>query len=82
MRSGTRRVPDLVPTARGARSATSPLRLPSDKWVDFGNLDIRRYDGLPGENLGVPPDIRVAQPLKDRRACHDRQLEYALTLLR
>ncbi|MEJ2679152.1 MAG: S41 family peptidase [Gemmatimonadota bacterium] len=31
----------------------SPFRLPSGKWFDIGNLDIRRYDGVPWENLGV-----------------------------
>lgn len=61
---------------------SSPLHLPSGRWVDFGNLDIRRYDGLPWENLGVPPDIRVPQPEADLRAGHDRQLEAAIELLR
>lgn len=59
----------------------NPFRLPSGKWLDIGNLDIRRYDGLPWEGLGVPPDIRVEQPLEDLRAGHDRQLEYAMDLL-
>lgn len=60
----------------------NPWRLPSGKWIDIGNLDIRRYDGLPWESLGVAPDIRVAQPVADLRAGHDRQLEYAIDLLR
>jgi carboxyl-terminal processing protease len=60
----------------------SPFRLPSGKWFDIGNVDIRRYDGLPWESLGVPPDIRVEQPLADLRAGHDRQLEYAIDLLK
>jgi hypothetical protein len=59
----------------------SPFRLPSGKWFDIGNVDIRRYDGVPWENLGVAPDIRVAQPQADLRAGHDRQLEYAIELL-
>lgn len=60
----------------------SPFRLPSGKWLDIGNLDIRRYDGVPWENVGVPPDIQVPQPEADLRAGHDRQLEYAIDLLR
>ena len=56
--------------------------MPSGKWFEIGNLDIRRYDGLPWESLGVPPDIRVVQPLADLRAGHDRQLEYAIDLLK
>lgn len=61
---------------------SSPFRLPSGKWFDIGNLDIRRYDGLPWEELGIPPDIRVLQPVSDLRAGHDRQLEVAIDLLR
>jgi hypothetical protein len=57
-------------------------RLPSGKWFEIGNLDIRRYDGLPWESLGVPPDVQVIQPLDDLRAGHDRQLEYAIEQLR
>ncbi len=59
----------------------SPFQLPSGKWFDIGNLDIRRYDGVPWENVGVPPDIRVPQPEADLRAGHDRQLEYAIEWL-
>jgi hypothetical protein len=56
-------------------------RLPSGKWFEVGNLDIRRYDGLPWESLGVAPDIRVVQPLADLRQGHDRQLESAIRRL-
>lgn len=41
---------------------------------------ILRYDGLPIEWNGVPPDIRVAQSEADVAAGHDRQLEYAVTI--
>jgi carboxyl-terminal processing protease len=61
---------------------SNPFHLPSGKWFEVGNLDIRRYDGLPWESLGVPPDIPVEQPLADLAAGHDRQLEYAIDLLK
>ena len=64
-----------------ARGYRSPFRLPSGKWFDIGNLNIRPYDGLPWENLGIPPDIRVPQPEADLRAGHDRQLEAAIAWL-
>jgi hypothetical protein len=60
---------------------SSPFRLPSGKWFDIGNLDIRRYDGLPWEGLGIPPDILVPQPESDLRAGQDRQLQAAIDLL-
>ncbi len=61
---------------------SNPFHLPSGKWFEIGNLDIRRYDGLPWEWLGVAPDIRVEQPEADLRAGHDRQLEYAIDRLK
>ena len=64
------------------RGYSSPFGLPSGKWFDIGNLDIRRYDGLPWEGLGIAPDIRVEQPEADLQAGHDRQLEAAIELLR
>ena len=56
--------------------------LPSGKSIHIGFIDIRRYDGLPWEWLGVPPDIRVVQTEADIKAGRDKQLEYAIELLK
>lgn len=56
--------------------------LPSGKSFDVGHIDIRRYDGLPWEWLGIPPDIRVVQTEADIKAGVDKQLEYAIELLK
>ena len=45
--------------------------------IDFG-----RYDGLPWEWLGIPPDIRVEQTETDILAGRDKQLEYAIEMLK
>jgi carboxyl-terminal processing protease len=56
--------------------------LPSGKSISIGFIDIRRYDGLPWEWLGVAPDIRVEQTEADIQAGRDLQLEYAIDLLK
>jgi C-terminal processing protease CtpA/Prc len=56
--------------------------LPSGKSIEIGFIDIRRYDGLPWEWLGVPPDIRVVQTEADILAGRDKQLEYAIDMLK
>jgi len=56
--------------------------LPSGKSISIGFIDIRRYDGLPWEWLGIAPDIRVEQTEADARAGRDRQLEYAIDMLK
>ena len=56
--------------------------LPSGKSIEIGFIDIRRYDGLPWEWLGVPPDIRVEQTEADILAGRDKQLEYAIEMLK
>jgi hypothetical protein len=57
-------------------------RLPSGKRIYIGTIDLRRYDGLPWEWLGVAPDIRVEQTEADITAGRDLQLEAAIALLR
>ncbi len=64
------------------RLAPGLHRLPSGKRIYVGTLDLRRYDGLPWEWLGVPPDIRIAQTQADVAAGRDFQLEAAIALLR
>jgi len=56
--------------------------LPSGKSISIGFIDIRRYDGLPWEWLGVAPDIRVEQTEADILAGRDKQLEYAIDILK
>ncbi|MCW8803473.1 MAG: S41 family peptidase, partial [Ignavibacteriaceae bacterium] len=56
--------------------------LPSGKSIQIDFIDFRRYDGLPWEWLGVPPDIRVEQSEADILAGRDKQLEYAIEMLK
>ena len=56
--------------------------LPSGKSIEVGYDDLRRYDGLPWEWLGIPPDIRVVQTEADIFAGRDKQLEYAINMLK
>lgn len=57
-------------------------KLPSGKVVYIGTGDVRRYDGIPFENLGIAPEIRVPQTAADIEEGRDRQLEYAIDLLK
>jgi C-terminal processing protease CtpA/Prc len=50
--------------------------------IEIGFIDIRRYDGLPWEWLGIPPDIRVEQTEADILAGRDKQLEYTIEMLK
>jgi C-terminal processing protease CtpA/Prc len=56
--------------------------LPSGKSIEIGFIDIRRYDGLPWEWLGIAPDIRVEQTEADALSGRDKQLEHAIDLLK
>ena len=56
--------------------------LPSGKSISVGFIDQRRYDGLPWEWLGIAPDVRVEQTEADIVAGRDKQLEYAIGLLK
>ncbi len=60
--------------------AITEFYLPSGKMISVGTTDIRRYDGLPWEWLGVPPDIRVVQTVADINAGRDKQLERAIDI--
>ncbi|NQV18465.1 MAG: hypothetical protein HQ534_07980 [Armatimonadetes bacterium] len=55
--------------------------LPSGKMIDIGTVDLRRYDGLPWEWLGVSPDIYVEQTETDIDNGIDKILEYAIDLI-
>ena len=61
--------------------AITEYYLPSGKMIDVGTCDLRRYDGLPWEWLGVPPDIYVEQTAEDIENGIDNILEYAIDLI-
>ncbi len=56
--------------------------LPSGKYIHIGTTYVLRYDGEPIEWNGVLPDIRVPQSKDDIDQGRDKQLEYAIGLLR
>lgn len=62
-------------------SNNGDFRLPSGKLFHIGNLDVRKYNGLPYENIGIVPDIIVPQTEADIHAGRDKQLEYAIQYL-
>jgi C-terminal processing protease CtpA/Prc len=63
-------------------SAPAEYTLPSGKTIFVGTTDWRRYDGLPYEWIGVPPDILIQQTKEDIQNGFDKQLEYAIALLK
>lgn len=76
-------VGDTTGGGSGAADDSAPgiFRLPSGAEIGVPTGDARRYDGLPWEWLGVPPDIRVEQTEADRANGRDKQLEYAIEFL-
>ena len=50
--------------------------------IHVGTLDSRRYDGLPWEWIGIAPDVRIEQTEVDIEAGRDKQLEYAIDMLK
>jgi hypothetical protein len=77
-------VGDTTGGGSGAADDRAPgvYRLPSGAEIGVPTGDARRYDGLPWEWLGVPPDIRIEQTATDRANGRDRQLEYAIEFLK
>ncbi len=73
-------------TAGGSSGSTSSApaeyELPSGKRIFVGTTDLRNYAGRPWETVGTAPDILVAQTESDVEAGVDKQLEYAITLLK
>ena len=63
-------------------SALAEYELPSGKRIYVGTTDWRGYDGLPLEWIGCPPDIRVEQTKEDIENGIDKQLEYAIDMLK
>lgn len=76
-------VGDTTGGGSGAADDSAPgiFRLPSGAEIGVPTGDVRRYDGLPWEWLGVAPDIRVEQTETDRANGRDKQLEYAIEFL-
>ena len=58
------------------------LRLPSGKLIQIPTWCICRYDGVPWETVGITPDIHVEQTIEDILSGVDRQLEFAIEMLR
>lgn len=56
--------------------------LPSGKLIYIGTGYFERYDGQTYEWLGIPPDIRVEQTEADILNGRDKQLEYAIDMLK
>lgn len=56
--------------------------LPSGKYIHVGTTYACRYDGLPIDWNGIPPEIRIVQTEADIKNNKDRQLEYAIELLK
>lgn len=69
-------------TTAGGSGAPAFFALPSGRQINVSTKDIRRYDGLPIEWNGVPPDFLVRQTEADIRQGKDNQLEFACEFLR
>jgi len=73
-------------TAGGSSGSTRPAlaeyELPSGKRIYVGTTDWRGYDGLPLEWIGCPPDIRVEQTKEDIKKGRDKQLEFAINMMK
>ncbi len=76
-------VGDTTAGASASSSAEAPAEyeLPSGKKILVGTSDLRRYDGLPWEWIGIEPDILVEQTKEDLDRGRDKQLEFAISML-
>jgi len=72
----------LGDTTGGGSGAPEYFSLPSGRQIRISLKDFRRYDGIPYEWNGVPPEIRVEQTEEDIKHQRDRQLERAIELLK
>ena len=77
-------VGDTTAGASASSSAEAPAQydLPSGKKILVGTSDLRRYDGLPWEWIGIEPDILVEQTKNDLDKGRDKQLEFAIDMLK
>jgi hypothetical protein len=65
-----------------AAETVSNYKLPSGKLISTPTGYFERYDGQMVEWLGVYPDIRIVQTEADIKAGRDKQLEYAINILK
>ena len=63
-------------------AAIGDYKLPSRKLINIPTGYFERYNGQLIEWHGVPPDIRIVQTEADILAGIDKQLEYAIEILR
>ena len=71
-----------VVSSNATLQTAGEYKLPSGRIVYIGTEYLERYDGLLVEWLGVPPDIRIEQTEEDINNGIDRQLEYAIDMLK
>jgi len=73
-------------TSGGSSGSTTSFpayyKLPSGKTIFVGTTDWRGYNGSPLEWVGVAPDILVQQTKEDIENGVDKQLEYAINMLK
>ncbi len=60
----------------------SDFLLPSGKLISVPNSYLARYDGQPFEWIGITPDILIQQTEDDILNGRDKQLEYAIEMLK
>ena len=58
------------------------IEMPSGRRAAIPTAELRRYDGMPMEWLGVPPDMRVVQTVQDTENIIDKQLAFAVEFLK
>ena len=80
-------VGDTTGGGGGAGSSIPPesgsdFRLPSGKLISVPNSYLARYDGQPFEWVGIQPDILIQQTEQDIKDGRDKQLEYAIEMLK
>lgn len=66
----------------GTAESVSEYKLPSGKLISTPTGYFERYDGQAVEWNGVPPDIRVEQTEEDIINGRDKQLEFAINMLK
>jgi len=71
-----------VSSSSAPPEAVGDYKLPSGKMIYIGTGYFERYDGKFVEWLGVTPDIRIVQTAEDAQRGQDKQLEYAIDLLK
>ena len=69
-------------SANTSPETTSDFRLPSGKLISVPTAYMARYDGQPFEWVGIPPDVLIQQTEQDIKEGRDKQLEYAIDMLK